>query len=253
MEICPKGEVTMAINKVCIIGTGDFSEGLKKILSKAGIQSIVREITEKLIGELQDTDLVIEALPDDLDQKKRSFQEIDKISPREAILASTTACLSIADIGAVTGRPDRVIGLNFWPFDPEAKLVQITRGIMTSDETCEQCKRLVERIDKTAVIVKDSAGLILNRVLASMINEAIFVLSYGIASRDDIDNMLKLGANFPMGPLEYADDLGLDNVLNTLESLYEELGPPYRPCPLLRKMVEAGMLGKKTKIGFYQY
>ena len=132
-------------------------------------------------------------------------------------------------------------------------MVQIIMGIKTSDETHEQCKSFVQKINKTAVAVQDSPGLILNRVLASMINEAIFVLSYGIAGRDDIDNMLKLGANFPMGPLEYADYLGLDNVLNTLESLYEELGPPHRPCPLLRKMVKAGMLGKKTKIGFYQY
>ncbi len=243
----------MEINKVCIIGAGDFSEGLNKIISKCGIESIVKETTKNLFGELGDVKLVVEALPEDLDVKKRSFQEIDKVLPREAILASTTAYLSITDIGVGTARPDRVIGLNFWPFDPEAKLVQITRGIKTSDETYEQCKRFVERINKIAVTVKDSPGLILNRVLASMINEAIFVLSSGIASRDDIDNMLKLGANFPMGPLEYADYLGLDNVLNTLELLYEELGPQYRPCPFLRKMVAAGMLGKKTKNGFYQY
>lgn len=243
----------MAINKVCIIGKGDFSEGLGKVITKAGMGSIVREATKDLAGELKDAGLIIEALPDDLDQKKKCFQELDKISPGEAIFASTTAGLSITDIGAVTGRPDKVIGLNFWPLDPEAKLVQITRGIKTSDETYQQCKGFVEKINKTVVTLKDSPGLILNRVLAAMINEAIFVLSYGIASRDDIDNMLKLGANFPMGPLEYADYLGLDNVLNTLELLYRELGPQYRPCPLLRRMVAAGMLGKKTEKGFYEY
>ncbi len=243
----------MTIDKICIIGTGNFSEGLSKVVSRAGIKSIIRDVTKNFAEELKDVQLAIEALPENLAQKKETLRELDRISPKDVVLASTTAYLSITEIGVATERPDKVIGFNFWPYDPEAKLVQITKGIETSDATYKDCKSFAENIGKTVVTVKDSPGLILNRVLASMINEAAFVLSYGIASCDDIDNMLKLGANFPKGPLEYADYLGLDNVLNTLELLYRELGPQYRPCPLLKKMVAAKMLGKKTKKGFYQY
>ena len=156
-------------------------------------------------------------------------------------------------MASVTGNAENFIGLNFIHAATDTKLVQITRGINTSDETYDKCNSFIAGIGRVAVTVIDSPGLILNRVLVSMINEAIFVLMYGLASRDDIDNMLRLGANFPKGPLELADSMGLDAILASLEILYQELGPAYRPCPLLKKMVLAGQLGKKTGAGFYRY
>lgn len=243
----------MEINKICVLGTGEFGDGIAAVLTNSRLAVIRREINGDLSQALKDIDMLIEALPEDIELKKKTFRDIAQICPPDAILATTTAYLSITEMAAVTGNSENFIGLNFIHPAPETKLVQITRGIDTADETYHACHRLVEKLDRTVVTVTDSPGLILNRVLVSMINEAVFVLMYGLAGKEDIDNMLKLGANFPVGPFELADNLGLDTVLASLEILYQELGPAYRPCPLLKKMVLAGQLGRKTGIGFYRY
>lgn len=243
----------MEINNICILGEDEFGQGIAQVITQAGLRAILRGVRENLSQDLKDIDLVIESFPEDIELKKKVFKDIDEICPFDTILATTTSYLSITELASVTKRADRFIGLNFLHPATETKLVQITKGIATSNQTYDACRSFVDRIDRVAVAVNDSPGLILSRVLVSMINEAIFVLMYGIASRDDIDNMLKLGANFPKGPLEFADSLGLDVVLASLEVLYKELGSAYLPCPLLKKMVLAGELGKKTGKGFYHY
>ena len=243
----------MEIKNVCVLGTGEFGEGIAKAIAGAGIMATAEDLAKISAQKLQGVDLVIEAYPEDIAQKKKVFSSIDDMAPSGTIFASTTSYLSITEIASATKRQDKVIGLNFLHPAPETKLVQIVKGISTSEDTYNTCRNFVTKIGREGVTVNDSPGLILNRVLVSMINEAIFVLMYGLASKEDIDKMLKLAANFPMGPLEYADHLGLDNVLASLEVLTNVLGPQYRPCPLLRKMVAAGQLGKKTKKGFYEY
>lgn len=243
----------MEIKKVCVLGTGEFGEGIARVIEGAGITATVEDLAKISAQNLQGVDLIIEAYPEDIAQKKKVFNSLDAISPSNAIFASTTSYLSVTEIASATKRQDKVIGLNFIHPATETKLVQIVKGISTSEDTYNACKNFVVKVGREGVTVNDSPGLILNRVLVSMINEAIFVLMYGIVSKEEIDKMLKLAANFPMGPLEYADHLGLDNILASLEVLTNVLGPQYRPCPLLRKMVSAGLLGKKTKKGFYEY
>ncbi|HEX9163350.1 MAG TPA: 3-hydroxybutyryl-CoA dehydrogenase [Thermoanaerobaculia bacterium] len=199
-------------------------------------------------------DIVIEAIIENLAAKIQMFQKLDKITPPDCILASNTSSISITKMAAVTSRPDKVIGMHFMNPVPVMTLVEVIRGIATSDETYRQVEELARRMGKTAIEVNDYPGFISNRVLMPMINEAIFALYEGVATADSIDGVMKLGMNHPMGPLTLADFIGLDVCLAILRVLEDGFGDPkYRPCPLLVKMVDAGWLGKKSGRGFYDY
>jgi 3-hydroxybutyryl-CoA dehydrogenase len=201
-----------------------------------------------------DVDLVIEAIVENLEVKKDLFAKLDAICRPEAILASNTSSLPITQLAAVTKRADRFIGMHFMNPVPVMKLVEIIRGIATTDETYNVIRDLAVRMEKTPVSVNDYPGFVSNRVLMPMINEAVFCLYEGVASAEDIDSVMKLGMNHPMGPLTLADFIGLDTCLYIMEVLYEGFNDPkYRPCPLLKKMVMAGYLGRKSGRGFYQY
>ena len=198
-------------------------------------------------------DLVIEAATENTDLKLKIFQELDATLPASVYLASNTSSISITRIAGATKRPEMVMGLHFMNPPPIMKLVELIRGIQTSDETYATLKSTIEKMGKTTVLAKDTPGFIVNRVLMPMINEAVYVLQEG-ASREDIDTGMLLGTNQPMGPLTLADFIGLDTVLAILRVMHSELGEDkYRPCPLLVKYVEAGWLGRKTKRGFYSY
>jgi 3-hydroxybutyryl-CoA dehydrogenase len=182
------------------------------------------------------------------------FKTLDQITPSHAILASNTSSISITKLGAATKRPDKVIGMHFMNPVPVMKLVEVIRGMATSDETYEKVRTLSEQMGKTALDCQDSPGFVSNRVLMPMINEAIFTLYEGVASRESIDGIMKLGMNHPMGPLTLADFIGLDVCLAIMNVLYEGLGDPkYRACPLLKRYVDAGWLGRKSGRGFYEY
>jgi 3-hydroxybutyryl-CoA dehydrogenase len=237
------------INKVVILGAEEGTK-IASLLSKSGLKVILSE--EVYPKELADTDLVLEALPG-LELKKEVLRKCDESAPLNAILA-TTASWGITKIAAVTKRPERVIGLNF-TFNPfqESCLAQIVRGLETSEETVEACRSLVEKTGAVPVAVEDSPGLILDRVMASVINEAAIMYATKVATIEDIDRTTKSCLNWPMGPFEFADTIGIDNVLTTLEVLSQEEGPQFLPCRLLRQMVAIGRLGKKTGRGFYAY
>jgi 3-hydroxybutyryl-CoA dehydrogenase len=201
-----------------------------------------------------DADIVIEAIIENLDAKTRLFTQLDQTAKPACILASNTSSISITKMAAATKRPDRVIGMHFMNPVPVMALVEVIRGIATSDDTYKKVEDLAKRMGKTAIEVNDYPGFISNRVLMPMINEAIFTLYEGVATADAIDGVMKLGMNHPMGPLALADFIGLDVCLAILRVLEDGFGDPkYRPCPLLVKMVDAGWLGKKSDRGFYDY
>ena len=204
--------------------------------------------------ELNEVDLIIEAVSEDMDLKKDLFKQINQVVKQEAIIVSNTSGLSITEIASVVENPGRVMGMHFFNPVPVMKLVELIRGVETTDDTYDQAKAFVESLDKEVIDVNESPLFAVNRILVPMINEAIFVLSEGVASAEDIDKGMQLGANHPMGPLKLADLIGLDTLLFVQDSLYEETqDSKYRAAPLLRKLVRAGHLGRKTNRGFYTY
>ncbi len=239
------------INKVGIIGTGEIVTKIEKLLSKAGIKVILAGggLTENPF----DADLIIEALPGDVKSRKEALSKCDKEAPPNTILA-TTASWGITEIAAATKRMDRVIGLNF-TFNPveEKCLVQVAKALGTSQETVQTCKSFVQKTGAKIAEIEDSPGLILDRVMAAVINEAATIYASKIASMEDIDKAAKLCLNWPMGPFEFADTIGIDNVVATLEVLSQRKGPQYIPSRMLTQMVALGRLGKKTGKGFYKY
>lgn len=241
-------------------GLHSIDQNLRRDLEKGRINTDQKDQTLKNIqphsdvSALAQSDLIVEAVNEDFDLKKQVFETLDKICLEHAILASNTSSISITQLAAVTQRSDRVIGMHFMNPVPLMKLVEIIRGMRTSQETVVATTELVARLDKVGVEVNDSPGFVSNRVLMPMINEAIFCVFEGVGTVEGVDSVMKLGMNHPMGPLTLADFIGLDVCLDILETLYAGFGDSkYRPCPLLKKMVAAGRLGRKSGEGFYQY
>ena len=282
----------MDINHIAVIGAGTMGNGIAQVCATYGYQvtlidvvpeqldlamASIKKSVEKLHskGRLTDeqreaaltnittateiaaaagADLVIEAVIENHDIKKRVFAELDERTRPEVILASNTSSISITELGAATHRPDKVIGMHFMNPVPLMKLVEIIRALQSSDETAATVIALAEALGKTPVEAQDYPGFISNRILCPMINEAIYALMEGVGTVEAIDTVMKLGMNHPMGPLQLADLIGLDVVLNIMEVLHEGLGDDkYRPCPLLKRMVAAGHLGRKAGRGFYEY
>lgn len=237
------------------------SKGIEKSLAKLAEkgkvqdpQGVLRRIrTSSRMGDLSTCDFIIEAATENEPLKFGVFEELDRVCPPEVCLASNTSSISITRIAGKTKRPDRVIGMHFMNPVPMMELVEVIRGLQTSDETYRMTKSLAEKMGKVTVLSKDSAGFIVNRILVPMINEAICALYQGIGTAEEIDAAMKLGAHQPMGPLALADLVGLDTVLSVLEVFHASFGDKFKPCPLLKQYVDAGWLGRKTGRGFYTY
>lgn len=280
------------MKKVCVLGAGTMGAGIAQAFAAKGYEVILRDIkdefverglagikkglgrlvkkekmTEEKMEEIlsnitgtvdinlaADCDLVVEAAIENMEIKRKIFAELDEICKPETILASNTSSLSITEIGAATNRPDKVIGMHFFNPAPVMKLIEIIKGMATSQETFDAIKELSTNMGKEPVEVAEAPGFVVNRILIPMINEAVGIYAEGVASVEDIDTAMKFGANHPMGPLALGDLIGLDVVLAIMDVLYSETGDSkYRAHTLLRKYVRAGWLGRKTKKGFYDY
>ncbi len=242
-------------------GLATITKNIDRQVGKGVVSSAERDetlgritTTTDLAAAARTADLVVEAVAETLAVKAKVFETLDREAPQHAILASNTSSISITAIAGQTGRPEQVIGMHFFNPVPVMQLVEVVRGLATSDETYEAVRHLAEALGKTPVEVNDAPGFVSNRVLMPMINEAIFCVMEGVATPEAVDAVMKLGMAHPMGPLTLADFIGLDVCLMILEVLHRELGDSkYRPCPLLRKMVAAGHLGRKSGRGFYVY
>ncbi len=282
----------MNVEKVLVAGAGQMGAGIAQVAAQAGLAVVMTDVADEFIargvdairknlarqvekGKLQpaeseavfarittsldlaagaDADLFIEAAPEVLAVKRELLEAAAQTLRPEAVLATNTSSLSVTKLATYTGRPQSFVGIHFFNPVPAMALVEVVRGLETSDETVTTARAFTERCGKTPITVADSPGFVVNRILFPMINEAVFALQEGVASAEEIDAGMKLGANHPMGPLALADLVGLDTTLAILETLHGELGDPkYRPCPLLRRYVAAGKLGRKAGAGFYSY
>lgn len=241
-------------------GIEGIDKRLKKQVEKGSLSAKEYEgIMERLhlaneITAAQKADLIVEAVVEKMEVKQAIFAELDSLAPSHTILATNTSSLPITEIAAVTTRPEKVIGMHFMNPVPVMKLVEIIRGLATADEVYQAVYETTKKLNKTPVEVHDFPGFVSNRILMPMINEAVFTLYEGVANEEDIDQVMKLGMNHPMGPLTLADFIGLDTCLFIMETLHKGFGDDkYRPCPLLRKYVKAGWLGRKTGKGFFTY
>ena len=247
-------------SEACERGVATIGKSLDRLVRKERITAddkgaiLDRISTSTEVSAFAECDLVVEAVTENMDVKRKVLRSIDEVCKPEAILASNTSSISITWLAAQTSRPDKVVGMHFMNPVPIMKLVELIRGLATTDETYEATRALAEKMGKSTVVAEDYPGFIVNRILMPMINEACYVLMEGIGTPEDIDAGMKLGTNQPMGPLALADLIGLDTCLSIMEVLHEGMGDSkYRPCPLLRTYVFAGYLGRKSGRGFYKY